>query len=213
MGGQTETRAEMAQYGQLSYWEDRYTNDKEVFDWYQRYEGIKDIIAAYVSYEAKVLMVGCGNSRLSEEMYEDNIKDITNIDISDVVIKDMTRKCTAMDCMRWHCLDVLALPFGENDFEAVVDKGTLDSVLCGEGSTKNVALMCKHISRVLKPGGVYIVISYGQPDYRLSFFDKPEYNWSLLPVRSIPKPSVSAADPQENDPANVHYVYIMQKNK
>ena len=31
-------------------------------------------------------MVGCGNSRLSERMYNDDYKNILNIDISDVVI-------------------------------------------------------------------------------------------------------------------------------
>ena len=33
-----------AQYGKNEYWEDRYGKDKEPFDWYQRYGGIKDII-------------------------------------------------------------------------------------------------------------------------------------------------------------------------
>ena len=61
------------------------------------------------------------------------------------------------------------------------------------------------------PGGAYIVVSYGQPDYRLNYFDKPEYNWSLLPVQHVPKPTVSATE--EPDPANVHYIYIMLKNK
>merc|ERR1712166_42321 len=203
--------AVMAQYGQVTYWDERYTNDKEVFDWYQRYDGIKSLITRFAEPESRVLMVGCGNSRLSEEMYEDNIKDITNIDISDTCIVDMKKRCVAMEDMRWHTMDVLKLPFNEGAFEAVIDKGTMDSILCGEGSTKNVAVMCKHISRVLKPGGAYIVVSYGQPDYRMNYFDKPEYNWTVLPVQNVNKPCVSAvADP---DPANVHYVYVMQKNK
>jgi len=81
---------------------------------------------------------------------------------------------------------------------------------CGEGSTKNCSQMCKEISRVLKPGGTYIAISYGQPDYRLNYFDKPEYNWNILPAQSVPKPTVSVVE--EQDPANVHYIYIMTKS-
>lgn len=49
----------MAQYGKPEYWEDRYQKyyihlynfyyrDKEPFDWYQRYSGIKDIITQYI---------------------------------------------------------------------------------------------------------------------------------------------------------------------
>lgn len=37
-------------------------------------------------------MVGCGNSRLSEEMYDVGYHSIANIDISDIVIKQMREK-------------------------------------------------------------------------------------------------------------------------
>ncbi len=34
-------------------------------------------------------MVGCGNSKLSEQMYDDGYKNILSIDISEVVIEKM----------------------------------------------------------------------------------------------------------------------------
>ena len=34
----------MAHYGKIEYWEDRYAKDKEPYDWYQKYHGLKDII-------------------------------------------------------------------------------------------------------------------------------------------------------------------------
>ena len=37
-------------------------------------------------------MVGCGNSRLSEDMYDVGYHNITNIDISDTVIRQMTER-------------------------------------------------------------------------------------------------------------------------
>eukprot|EP00352_Strombidinopsis_acuminata_P008272 CAMPEP_0176374618 /NCGR_PEP_ID=MMETSP0126-20121128/26895_1 /TAXON_ID=141414 ORGANISM="Strombidinopsis acuminatum, Strain SPMC142" /NCGR_SAMPLE_ID=MMETSP0126 /ASSEMBLY_ACC=CAM_ASM_000229 /LENGTH=77 /DNA_ID=CAMNT_0017735289 /DNA_START=29 /DNA_END=262 /DNA_ORIENTATION=- len=77
----------MAQYGKPEYWEDRYQKDKEPFDWYQRYSGIKDVITQYMQPGAQILNIGCGNSRLSEEMYEDGYQNIINIDISFTVIK------------------------------------------------------------------------------------------------------------------------------
>lgn len=64
-------------------------------------------------------------------------------------------------------MNVCALDFPDESFNTVIDKGTLDSVLCGEGSTANVAKMCMEISRVLKPNGVYFICSYGVPDNRL----------------------------------------------
>ena len=77
----------MAQYGKKEYWQDRYKKDKEPFDWYQRYSGIKDIITQYIRPEFNILMLGCGNSKMSEDMYEDGYENILNVDVSDIVIK------------------------------------------------------------------------------------------------------------------------------
>jgi UDP-N-acetylmuramate-alanine ligase len=55
----------MAQYGKHEYWEDRYQKDKEQFDWYQRYSGLRDIITQYVKPSDQILNVGAGNSRKS----------------------------------------------------------------------------------------------------------------------------------------------------
>ena len=35
-------------------------------------------------------MLGCGNSKMSEEMFEDGFQNITSVDISFTVIKQMT---------------------------------------------------------------------------------------------------------------------------
>ena len=64
----------MAHYGKLEYWEDRYSKRTEPFDWYQVYTGIKEIISPLIEKENKILNVGCGNSRMSEEMYEELMK-------------------------------------------------------------------------------------------------------------------------------------------
>lgn len=46
-------------------------SDQEPFDWYQRYSALRNILSQHISKEAKILMAGCGNSRLSEEMHDD----------------------------------------------------------------------------------------------------------------------------------------------
>ena len=69
----------MAQYGKTTYWDERYTKDPEPFDWYQRYSGIKDLVAQYVKKSDNILMSGAGNSRLSEDMYDDGYTTIANM--------------------------------------------------------------------------------------------------------------------------------------
>lgn len=63
----------MSQYGKVEYWEERYTKyvmvwwrDPEPFDWYQRFNGLKELIQANIMPEHRILNVGAGNSRLSE---------------------------------------------------------------------------------------------------------------------------------------------------
>ena len=61
----------MTQYGKSEYWDHRYDKDKEQFDWYQRYSALKEIITQYVAPSFQILMLGCGNSRMTEDMFED----------------------------------------------------------------------------------------------------------------------------------------------
>ena len=47
------------------------------------------MITQYVQPSFQILNVGCGNSKVSEEMFEDGYQHITNVDISFSVIKQM----------------------------------------------------------------------------------------------------------------------------
>lgn len=50
-----------------------FCRDPEPFDWYQRYSGVRDLINQYIKREDIILMSGCGNSRLTEDMFEDGM--------------------------------------------------------------------------------------------------------------------------------------------
>lgn len=63
------------------------------------YAGLKELLGQYLRKGDQLLMAGCGNSRLSEEMYEDGYTTIANIDISRVVIDHMAERCAAMEGM------------------------------------------------------------------------------------------------------------------
>lgn len=44
-------------------------------------------------------------------------------------------------------MNACALEYADEYFDVALDKGTLDSILCGEGSTANAAKMCSEASR------------------------------------------------------------------
>ena len=60
---------------------------------YQNYAALKSIVNTYIpNKKAKILMIGCGTSNMSEEMFLDGYTDIVNIDVSPVYIEYMTKK-------------------------------------------------------------------------------------------------------------------------
>jgi EEF1A lysine methyltransferase 4 len=65
-------------------------------------------------------------------------------------------------------MDVRDLQYDDESFDVIIDKSTMDALLCGDQSFLNVAIMTKEVQRVLKTGGVYVVISYGQPENRIA---------------------------------------------
>ncbi|KAI9910631.1 hypothetical protein PsorP6_010791 [Peronosclerospora sorghi] len=201
----------MAQYGKATYWDERYTKDAEPFDWYQRYDGLKELLNQYVKKTDNILMAGAGNSRLSEEMINDGYEKIMNVDVSEIVVKQMIAKYEdRAKQLQWQTMNMCSLEFADETYDAVVDKGTMDSILCGEGSTANVSKMFQEIYRVLKPHGVYVVVSYGVPENRLSYLENKELQWKVT-VHTVPKPTVNAVPVADADANAVHYIYVCQK--
>ena len=198
-----------AQYGNCSYWDERYKKEEEAFDWYQGYANLKAILSQYLTKSDNIMMAGAGNSRLSEDMYNDGYTTIANTDISSVVIAQMTEKYRDKPTMTWEQMNVCALEYPEGSFEAIIDKGTADAILCGEGSTKNATAMFEEASRVLKPDGVYIMISYGLPEARLNYLENESYGWTVT-VHTVPK---GVGDAKEGDPDSFHYIYCCKKGE
>lgn len=184
-----------------------------MFDWYQRYSGLKDKLrGAGVKESDAILHIGCGNSRLTEDMYEDGFTSATNIDVSKVVVDQMSERHKDKATVSWKVMNACHLDFSDESFDCVVDKGTMDSILCGEGSTSNTARMLSEVARVLKPGGVFFMVSYGVPDNRLGYLES-EYPWKVN-VSTVSKPTVSnAALPDSKDANSVHYIYVAVKDE
>ena len=86
----------MPNYGDPKYWEDRYKNQTgTTFDWLEDYETLKTIIQNFKNIskdKSKIIMLGCGNAEMSEDMNKDGYVNIYNIDISQNVIDQMKER-------------------------------------------------------------------------------------------------------------------------
>lgn len=93
----------------------------------------------------QVLVVGCGNSELSEQLYDVGYKHLTNIDISETVVSHMNqRNAERRPDLSFHQVDATQTPYEDASFQAALDKGTLDAM----ASEEEGALARRMISEV-----------------------------------------------------------------
>lgn len=154
---------------------------------------------------------------MSEDLYEEGYQNQLNIDFSSVVIKAMQEKHKDKPGMQYKKMDLRDLEFPDGVFNAVLDKATMDSILCAEGAMPLAAKCLSEISRVLAPGGVFVCISHGHPNARMSILDRAEYGWTVS-VQNVPKPMLKLMKDHllsegngEGEERVYHYVYICVK--
>jgi EEF1A lysine methyltransferase 4 len=88
--------------------------------------------------------LGCGNSIISEELYDRGFKCVYNNDISSEVILQMAeRNADKRPELIWDVMDVREMTYDSNFFDIIIDKSTIDALLCGDEAFINSAKMLK----------------------------------------------------------------------
>lgn len=163
----------------------------------------------------------CVPAGLSEEMLADGYGSITSVDYSPAAIEAMVRRYDRTP-LKWAVMDVAErLDFPDATFHAVIDKGTLDSILCGDNSTARSTAYMAEVVRVLKPAGVFIVLSYGDMSTRAEVFSRAA-GWApgagkppAVETEPISKPVISGAPAGVGDgdakATAYHYFYTLSK--
>jgi len=230
MGGELpcsdDTAKPLPWYGDgAAYWDMRYKyTSLDDFDWLEEYAQIRELVARSARAEAggepRILHVGCGNSRLPRQMYEDGFNNILNVDVSEVVVERMAVRHADCAGMQWRVLDVTDMPdVPSGGFDLVLDKGMFDTVAAAKDSLVEdrrreaillVARYLKEVSRVLRPGGVFLCISHSPPAAREPFFSLPCLSFAVaaqeLPlVGGTPDPGDLEALDGVDDP---NFAYI-----
>ncbi|KAJ8920718.1 hypothetical protein NQ315_004857 [Exocentrus adspersus] len=153
---------------------------------YGEYPDLSSYLHKYIKYQDDVLIVGCGNSTLGRDLYDIGYRKITNIDISQVVIRQMSEKTKDRETLKYVEMDALNMSFNAAEFSVVLDKGTLDALM-PDSSTETLSKINQYfneIQRVLKNGGRYICVSLLQGHILkavLDFF--PNNNFMFRAVR------------------------------
>ncbi|NXJ75347.1 EFMT4 methyltransferase, partial [Trogon melanurus] len=130
---------------------------------------------------------GCGNSALSHDLHELGYTDVTSIDFSPACIAAMRARHARCPALRWAVMDIRALAFPDAAFDVVVEKGTLDVFMVEETDPWHVSpraaaemhRVLAEVSRVLRPGGCFISITFAQPHFRKPHYAQEDFGWSL----------------------------------
>ncbi|EGF79706.1 hypothetical protein BATDEDRAFT_25429 [Batrachochytrium dendrobatidis JAM81] len=179
-------------YGTQDYWEDRYVHEEQTtFDWFKGFDDIQDTFTkVLVNKTGRILHLGCGNSRLGEDLYKAGWTHIVNVDYSPAVIDTMTKRCSELLGMTWDVADVFKLDqvYPAQSFEYAIDKGTLDALLTRKHDPWNpppdlcqdISNYISQVSRMLSSGGILLHITFAQPHFRKRFLEIPEFKVSTL---------------------------------
>ena len=180
---ETPNLPENKRYSEQQYWDDRFAKESQ-YEWLASYPQIKSEITPFIEKDAKILILGCGNSPFSFDLYNDGYKNITNIDYSANVIENMINKDKDMyggtePMMTWKVVNMIHMDeFSNESFDVVVDKAGIDAILTNEGDVWNpneqviedVFQVCSHISRMLSNNGYFLSVSFMQPHFRKKYF-------------------------------------------
>lgn len=185
------------------YWDDRYTQDPESFEWLEGYVDIQSLLEELTggNRASRVLHPGCGNSAITEKMYDDGYKDIVNLDISAVVIQQMQDANQHRPGMTWLAMDATEMNFEDSSFDLVVDKSVLDTFACTDNAQLMAGKYLREVLRTLRPGGHFLCVSYGDPPSRLRFLEMAHLDFELRTITIHPK----------FETGNPHYAYVGRK--
>lgn len=190
------------EFSQKEYWDSFFKKrGNQAFEWYGEYPELCEHLHKYIKVKDDVLIVGCGNSTLGNDLYDIGYNKIINIDISQVAIRQMINlNSKKRPDMQFIHMDALDMKFENEQFSAIIDKGTLDALM-PDGEKETVERIQKYfdeIMRVLKVSGRYVCVSLLQEHILKMIVDYfPAKNCMLRIIRCF-EAEKSAAEAGEN---------------
>jgi EEF1A lysine methyltransferase 4 len=187
-----DVMSDAAQFGRIQFWDLRYANEHEPFEWYYGYEYFRETIRDVIPLNGKVMIAGCGSSNMPGDMADDGYEDVVASDWSRVVIAQLKYRYRDVPQISYFQGNMIDTDLPEGIYSAIIDKALFDSLLCSQASSTTVAQYVYEVERLLNDDGVFIIISYGNPEQRLHFLeqydiDEPHFTPWIVEVQALCK--------------------------
>lgn len=186
----TQPPEHVSRYSEAHYWDSRFEKE-DAYEWFKGYEAFRHLVERHVQTSASVLVVGCGNSRLSEDLWRlSGIHHVESTDLSATVVERMRTDAEARGLpatLCWSVADMRQLPFAPEVFDCVIEKGALDCLLTVVRDPWNlpddVKGTCRQVlqeaHRVLKPTGCLLSITFSAPHFRRRLLRDGAFTWRV----------------------------------
>lgn len=198
------TEEKLPEFGKMEYWDEGYKTGEAPPEWFIPYKTFSKFVRKHIPKDKPVLVIGCGTSSLSYEMYEEGYTQMSSMDYSPEAIEEMKIKYPQL---KWSVMDVRKMEYPDASIDSIVDKGTLDCLFFLDETNVEVNKMLSEVSRVLKPGGHYVVVTCGHPMQRTDIFlGDPNYKWNISDWKEYLPPDESFTHPSA-------YVYCLTKEE
>ena len=168
------------------YWDLNYSLTS-YYDWTIKYKQLKErALLNFFHKNDKILIVGCGNSTFSSELYDNGFKNIYNIDYCERLIKNEKIKNYERKYMQYEVMNVQQMSYNDNTFDIVVDKALFDTLLTHVHYNNYIVsnMMCE-ILRVLKIDGLFYIVSFQDSLDTIKEFILKHYNNNIFPFKVV----------------------------
>jgi SAM-dependent methyltransferase len=175
-----------SQYALLSYWEARFAAEAHK-EWLCDFAALRCALLPLLlgarggGRDARILIVGNGNSELAAELSDAGFSRVVASDFSAAAVARMRARHAAshprVRYLQADMLDLAAAGLARASFDCVVDKAAMDAVLADGGDAwrpraellEAARRVCSSVAHVLAPGGVFVQLSFSQPHFRRRF--------------------------------------------
>ena len=162
----------------------------EPYEWHSSLD--HDTVLQHAERGGSILFVGCGTSTMPLELYDlhEGKSHIICLDYSPSCIEQLaqswgpTRANMSFlvgDATRLENMPDIA--DSDEGIDAIIDKGLIDALMCGEGWNGDVERLLASAAKQLRPNGLYVLVSYklssATKDFLLDVGKKDGLEWTF----------------------------------
>ncbi|KAI3319360.1 S-adenosyl-L-methionine-dependent methyltransferase [Xylariaceae sp. AK1471] len=177
-----------------AYWDSRYQETEpgqQLHEWFRSFSDLEEFLRPnfFQAYPAesnpRILHLGSGDSTVPQDLAEKGYHNQLCADFSAVVVKMMAAHHADIKGIEWLQTDIRQMDeIPSQSIDVAFDKATLDGMIHGSpwnpppDVVDNIGRYMRELTRVLKPTGAFIYVTYRQPRFVMPLLSCEGTHWN-----------------------------------